>query len=131
MDIKVLLEQAKKAREHAYAPYSKFPVGAVVLTKSGRIFTGCNVENAAYGLTICAEKTAIVKAISEGCKDIQAVAVIADTDDVCRPCGSCRQFISEFGSEIAVIMGNLKGKSKVCRITDLLPYNFSIKDLEK
>ncbi len=125
MDFEFLLEKAKHAREHSYAPYSKFSVGAAVLTVSGKIFTGCNVENAAYGLSICAETTAITKAVSEGHKDIKAIAVVADLDGVCRPCGSCRQVILEFGNDIKVIMGNLKGDFEMRKINELIPDGFS------
>ena len=124
MDLNQLLERAVEARKNSYSPYSKFPVGAAVLTKDGKIYTGCNVENAAYGLTICAETIAIAKAVSEGSRDIAAVAVAADTDDVCRPCGSCRQVILEFGEEIVIIMGNLKGVRDTKSIKELIPFSF-------
>jgi len=124
MDLNLLLGIATEARKNSYSPYSKFSVGAAVLTKDGKIYTGCNVENAAYGLTICAETVAVAKAVSEGSKDITAVAVVADTADVCRPCGSCRQFILEFGDEILIIMGNLKGDMETKNIKELVPFAF-------
>lgn len=129
MDANQLLEIAIKARKNSYSPYSKFPVGAAVLTKDGKIYTGCNVENAAYGITVCAETVAVAKAVSEGSKNIAAVAVAADTEDVCRPCGSCRQFILEFGDDIVVVMGNLKGDRETKTINELIPFSFKSKDL--
>jgi len=125
MDLNQLLEIAIEARKKSYSPYSKFPVGAAVLTKDGKIYTGCNVENAAYGITVCAEVVAVAKAVSEGSQDIAAVAVAADTEDVCRPCGSCRQFILEFGNEIVIVMGNLKGDKDIKNIKELIPLGFS------
>ncbi len=130
MDLEKLLEKAKEARIHSYSPYSKFPVGAAVLTTDGKVYTGCNVENAAYGLTVCAEMVAITKAVSEASQDITAIAIVADTEGVCRPCGSCRQFILEFGDEITVVMGNLKGAKDIKSISDLIPFNFGSRDLD-
>ena len=124
MDLNQLLEIAIEARKNSYSPYSKFPVGAAVLTKDGKTYTGCNVENVVYGVTICAETVAIAKAVSEGSRNIAAVAVVADTEDVCRPCGSCRQFILEFGDEIVIIMGNLKGDKETRSIKELTPFAF-------
>ena len=122
--IKKLIKEAKRAREMAYAPYSKFKVGAAVLADNNNIFTGCNVENVSYGLTICAERIAISKAISEGCKKIKAIAVIADTKEPVSPCGACRQFIMEFNPDTLVIMGTLDRKIYTTIIKELLPYNF-------
>jgi len=122
--IKKLIKEAKRAREMAYAPYSKFKVGAAVLADNNNIFTGCNVENVSYGLTICAERIAISKAISEGCKKIKAIAVIADTKEPVSPCGACRQFIMEFNPDTLVIMGTLDRKIHTTTIKELLPYNF-------
>jgi cytidine deaminase len=119
-----LLEQARAARANAYAPYSRFPVGAALLAADGRVFTGVNVENAAYGLGNCAERTAIFKAVSEGVKDFVAVAVIGPEDDVeCSPCGACRQVLFEFGPDMAVIVpdgANLKQYT----VRQLLPGGF-------
>ncbi|KUO51439.1 MAG: cytidine deaminase [Desulfitibacter sp. BRH_c19] len=129
MNLEKLLEDAKKARNYSYSPYSKFPVGAAVLTKDGTVYTGCNVENAAYGITMCAEKVAIAKAVSEGNQYIAVIAIVGDTEGPCRPCGSCRQFILEFGDEITVVMGNLKGETETKSINDLIPFSFSKKDL--
>ncbi len=125
IDERHLLKKAEEARRNAYAPYSKFAVGAAVLTSRGQIFTGSNVENAAYGLSVCAETCALLKAVSEGYKDIEAIAVIADTEGVCRPCGSCRQVIIEFGDEILIIMGNLKGEMETKKASEILPVSFS------
>src|ERR1700752_5338656 len=107
-----LIASAKTAREHAHAPYSNFRVGAAVRAKSGRIFSGCNVENATYGLTLCAERVAIFKAISEGERGFDAVAVVTDTDVLTPPCGACRQIIWEFCGDVPVILANLKGKTE-------------------
>jgi cytidine deaminase len=118
------IEAAKAAREFAHAPFSNFKVGAALHTRSGKIFTGCNVENASYGLTLCAERTAIVKAVSEGEKEFDAIVVVTDTDRLTPPCGACRQFIWEFCGDIAVIMANLKGEVRRDRSGALLPYAF-------
>ena len=113
------IEAAKVARE-----FANFKVGAALHTRSGKIFTGCNVENASYGLTICAERTAIVKAISEGEKEFDAITVVTDTEKLTPPCGACRQFIWEFCGDIPVIMANLKGEVRRDRSGALLPYAF-------
>ncbi|GAW93434.1 cytidine deaminase [Calderihabitans maritimus] len=123
---KRLLEEADKAKSKAYAPYSRFSVGAALLTRSGKIFSGCNVENASYGLTICAERVAVVKAISEGERYFHAIAVIADAGVYCRPCGACLQFLAEFGTDIQVVMGNPKGEYEVKTVAELLPMNFRL-----
>ena len=119
-----LIAAARTAREHAHAPYSNFRVGAAVRAKSGRIFSGCNVENATYGLTLCAERVAIFKAISEGERGFDAVAVVADTDALTPPCGSCRQILWEFCGDAEVVLANLKGKIERCRMSELLPKPF-------
>lgn len=125
--IKKLLQKALKARENAYAPYSKFKVGAAVLTRDGDIFTGCNIENSSYGLTICAERNAIFQAVGAGEQDILCLCVVADTTNPVSPCGACRQVMAEFGIEW-VIMANCAGKTKTVPLADLLPYGFSKKD---
>jgi cytidine deaminase len=122
-----LIEEAHKAREHAYAPYSKFKVGAAVLTNNGNIFTGSNIENASYGATICAERVAAYKAVSAGQRDIIAVAVIADLKEPVPPCGICRQVLVEFGPDAEIIMLNLQGQERSEKISKLLPYAFSLK----
>lgn len=119
-----LIAAARKVREHARAPFSKFRVGAAVKTKSGKIFGGCNVENASYGLTVCAERVAIFKAISEGEREFDSIAVVTDTDELTPPCGACRQIIWEICGDIPVILANLKGKIERERSAKLLPRPF-------
>jgi cytidine deaminase len=119
-----LVAAARTAREHAHAPFSNFRVGAAVRAKSGRIFSGCNVENATYGLTLCAERVAIFKAVSEGERGFDAVAVVADTDMLTPPCGSCRQILWEFCGDAEVFLANLKGKVDRYRMLELLPKPF-------
>ena len=123
-----LIEVAKAYRERAYAAYSHFKVGAAVLTKDGKVFGGCNIENASYPVGICAERTAISKAVSEGERDIVALAVVGDTPGPCSPCGMCRQFISEFKIP-KIIMANLKGVRKTVTLEELLPYAFTDSDM--
>jgi len=125
--MELLIDAALKAREKAYAPYSCFKVGAAVLGKSGTIYTGVNVENASYGLTICAERAAIAKAVSEGETELVAIAVVADSAKPAVPCGACRQVMAEFGIE-HVIMGNIRGERLSARAGELLPHAFSNKD---
>jgi cytidine deaminase len=120
----VLIAAARTAREHAHAPYSNFRVGAAVRAKSGRIFTGCNVENATYGLTLCAERVAIFKAISEGERGFDAVAVVADTDTLTPPCGACRQILWEFCGDAEVVLANLNGQVERHRMSALFPKPF-------
>ncbi len=122
-----LYEEARQAAESAYAPYSAFPVGAAVLTVSGAIFRGCNVENASYGLTICAERIALGNTLSSGVHDIKAIAVYSKVDAA--PCGACRQFILEFGPHIIVIFMQ-QGRLAQHTIAELLPYAFSKSSLE-
>lgn len=121
--IQKLIDRAALAREKSYSPYSRFGVGAALLCEDSAIYDGCNIENASYGLTNCAERTAIFKAVSEGHTKFKALAVVADTDGPCSPCGACRQVISEF--EIPyIIMANLKGAYTVVELDDLLPFRF-------
>ncbi|MFZ0640946.1 MAG: cytidine deaminase [Candidatus Acidiferrales bacterium] len=124
-----LIAAARAAREHAHAPFSEFRVGAAVRTKSGRIFGGCNIENASYGLTLCAERVAIFKAVSEGEDDFDAIAVVTDADSLTRPCGACRQIIWEFCGDIPVILANLHGKIERERSLKLLPRPFDSSNL--
>jgi len=129
MDYQKLLEMAKEAREKAYVPYSHFKVGACVITDNGNTYKGCNIENSSYGLTNCAERTALFNAYSNGDRKIKAIAVVADTDGPVSPCGSCRQVMYELGGEdLTVILGNMKGDYVVKKAKDLLPYAFSLKD---
>lgn len=129
MEDKELIAVAKKYREFSYSPYSKFKVGAAVLTKAGSVYGGCNIENSSYPVTNCAERTAIFKAVSEGEREIVALALIADTDGPCSPCGACRQVIAEFGIP-RIIMSNLKGDVKVVTLEELLPFAFTPEDLQ-
>jgi cytidine deaminase len=119
-----LVEAALHVRENAHAPFSKFKVGAAVLDQNGRVFTGCNVENATYGLTVCAERVAIFKAISEGAGKFTRVAVVADTDILTPPCGACRQILWEFCGDVELVMANLRGKSETVRLGELFPRAF-------
>ncbi len=119
-----LIAAAKQARENAHAPYSNFRVGAALRARSGRVYTGCNVENATYGLTVCAERVAIFKAISEGERGFDAIAVVAQTHVLTPPCGACRQIIWEFCGDVEVILANLKGQMEVHRMSELFPRPF-------
>ncbi len=124
-----LISAAKRARENAHAPYSNFRVGAALRATSGRIFGGCNVENATYGLTVCAERVAILKAISEGERGFNAISVVTDTDTLTPPCGACRQLIWEFCGDVPVILANLKGKTETIQMKDLFPKPFDSSNL--
>lgn len=122
--IKVLIKEAKRARKRAYAPYSKFLVGAAALGGSGKIYGGCNVENASYGLTECAERVAIFRALAEGEKRIRAIAVLFDRVHLGAPCGACRQVMREFSKTMPVIQANLQGHYRIHTIEELLPGSF-------
>jgi cytidine deaminase len=122
--MKTLVEAALRVRDHAHAPFSKFRVGAALRDQSGRIFTGCNVENATYGLTICAERVAVFKAISEGAREFTAIAIAADTDVLTPPCGACRQILWEFCGDVEVTLVNLRGSVETLRLKDLFPRPF-------
>ncbi|ARC59588.1 cytidine deaminase [Bacillus sp. FSL K6-1109] len=125
-----LIAEALKAREFAYVPYSKFKVGAALLTEDGKVYKGCNIENAAYSLCNCAERTALFKAYSEGEKSFKMLAVAADTPGPVSPCGACRQVISELCSpNMPVILTNLNGQVKEMTVEELLPGAFSSEDL--
>jgi cytidine deaminase len=126
-----LIKKAIKAKQYAYAPYSGFPVGAALLTEEGKVYTGCNIECASYGATNCAERTAIFKAVSEGERNIEAIAVVSSSDDYTYPCGICRQVIMEFGNKIKIIAARSEHDYKVHVIDDLLPDSFSSEDLKK
>jgi cytidine deaminase len=126
---KDLVAAAREAREQAYVPYSRFPVGAALVTEDGKLYTGCNIENASFGISNCAERTAIFKAVSEGHRRIRAIAVIADTEGPVSPCGACRQAMSEFGPDAKVILTNLKGDVQVTSVRELLPGAFRETDL--
>jgi cytidine deaminase len=119
-----LIEAATAVRERAHAPFSGFKVGAAIEDEHGHIFTGCNIENASYGLTMCAERTAVFKAISEGASKPRRVAVVADTDVLTPPCGACRQILWEFCGDAELILANLSGKRETLKITEILPRPF-------
>lgn len=119
-----LISAALQARENAHAPFSKFKVGAAIEDEDGRIHTGCNVENATYGLTVCAERVAVFKAISEGARGFRRVAVVADTETLTPPCGACRQILWEFCGDIEIVLANLSGKSEALRLGELFPRPF-------
>ncbi len=123
-DRDALVDAARRAREHAHARFSGFKVGAALETADGAIVTGCNVENATYGLTICAERVAVFKAISEGHRAFTRVAVVADTESPTPPCGACRQILWEFGGDLEVILANLREEKGRYRLKDLLPLPF-------
>lgn len=125
-----LMEKAIEAKEFSHSPYSNFRVGAALLTKSGKVYTGCNIECASYGGTNCAERTAIFKAVSEGDRDIDKIAITSDSPEFTFPCGICRQVIAEFGLDIDIILANEAGEVKSFLITELLPHSFTQKDLE-
>lgn len=125
-----LIIAATRVRENSYAPFSDFRVGAALETDDGVIIAGCNVESASYGLTVCAERVAIWKAISEGKRKIKHIAVVADTEELTPPCGVCRQIIWEFGGDIPVVLANLKGKVETVQMKDLLPRAFDTKFLK-
>jgi len=125
-----LIESAKQARQRAFAPYSNFKVGAAVRTKSGKIFTGCNVESASYGLTVCAERVAIWKAVSEGETEFEQIVVVAGTDELTPPCGACRQIIWEFCGDVPVTFANLEDKTETVQMKELLPRAFDTKFLK-
>lgn len=128
--IEEVVNEAFKAKEKAYAPYSKFKVGAALLTKSGKVYTGCNIENASYGLSCCAERVAIFKAVSEGETEFDTLVVVGDTDEPISPCGACRQVMSEFG-DFEVILVSKEKKVKKTSVKELLPYSFEKENLEK
>ena len=130
MNIDQLIEEAKKAREKAYVPYSKFGVGAAILTTDGKVYQGCNIENAAFSMCNCAERTALFKAYSEGDRNFQLLAVVADTERPCSPCGACRQVMAELcPQDMKVVLTNLKGDIFETTVADLLPGAFMPEDL--
>jgi len=130
MDYNLLIEKAVDSKANALAPYSNFHVGAALLTKDDKIYTGCNVESSSYSLTLCAERTAIFKAISEGERNFKAIAVAGDTEDFISPCGACRQVISDLCGDIDIVMINKNNESKIMKASELLPLAFSDKDLK-
>jgi cytidine deaminase len=121
-----LLSKAQNAMLNAYSPYSKFRVGAALLCGNGSILCGCNIENASYGATICAERAAVSAAVTAGKKDFVKIAVISDGDDFCMPCGICRQVLAEFNKELTVLCANNKGTFRTFLVCELLPYSFEL-----
>lgn len=125
-----LIAAAQKAKAKAYAPYSKFKVGAALLAKSGQVYTGCNVENASYGLTCCAERNAVFEAVGRGEREFIALAIVSDSPEPAAPCGACRQVLHEFAPELEVIMAGAKGHAKTRKLKELLPDSFGPKSLK-
>jgi cytidine deaminase len=126
-DREELISEAQAAREHAYAPYSGYRVGAALLGNSGQVYTGCNVENAVYPLTTCAERTVVVKAVSEGEREFAALAVATENGGA--PCGACRQVLREFGAETVILIADASGAYRETTVAELLPDSFSATDL--
>jgi cytidine deaminase len=125
-----LIAAAREARRHARAPYSKFKVGAALETRDGLVFTGCNIENATYGLTICAERVAVFKAMSEGHRAFRRIAIVSGTSGPTPPCGACRQILWEFGGDVEIIMANTRRETGRHQLTDLLPMPFDERNIE-
>ncbi len=130
MKYSALIQAARKAKRYSRAPYSNFRVGAALLTKSGKIYTGCNIENTSYSLTICAERTALFKALSESRPIFVALAITSDSHEIITPCGACRQVILELAGDIDVVLTNRNGKLKIVRSRELLPLPFTKKSLQ-
>lgn len=122
-----LLDIARKAREQAYSPYSRFPVGVALLTSDGEIFAGCNVENLSFGLTVCAERTALCSAVAAGKRQFSGMVVVTDTPEPATPCGACRQALYEFSPDLWIVTANLQGQQRVYRLSELLPDAFQTK----
>ena len=130
-DFEPLIEAAKRARLQSVAPFSNFLVGAAVKAASGKVYTGCNIESASYGLTVCAERIAIWKALSEGERQFTELAIVADTETLTPPCGTCRQIIWEFARNATIVFANLNGETDKFQIADLLPRAFDARFLKK
>ena len=128
--IRTLLSAARKARLRARTNYSGFKVGAALETTDGRIYSGCNIENASYGLSVCAERVALVKALSEGSKKFRGLAVVTGANELTSPCGACRQLLWEYCGDIPVHLGNLRGKLRTHLLRELLPHPFDHKSLK-
>jgi len=131
MNYRTLVKHAQTARKYSYSPYSRFRVGAAILTSDGQIFTGCNIENSSFGLTVCAERTAIFKAVSEGQKKFKAIAIVSGEEGYTAPCGACRQVLLDLAENIDVVMINRKGEMRILKMKDLLPHPFGRKNLRK
>ncbi len=130
MNYDALVQQAYDMLSRSYSPYSNFPVGAALLCTDGTIFTGCNIENAAYGSTICAERVALVKAVSEGHRDFVALAVVGRSEDYCWPCGACRQMLYEFAPKLTLLVGNRDEDYVTTTLDQLLPHGFGPMSLQ-
>ena len=130
-DNQSLIETATAARLQSVAPFSNFLVGAALRTKAGKVYTGCNIESASYGLTVCAERVAIWKALSQGERDFTDLVVVADTESLTPPCGTCRQIIWEFAKHARIILANLRGQREEVSIKDLLPRAFDVRFLKE
>jgi cytidine deaminase len=128
-DLRELARYARRARSRAVAPFSRFKVGAALRARTGEVVTGCNIENATYGLTLCAERVAVFKAVSEGLRRFDAVAVVADSRRLAPPCGPCRQILWEFCGDVWVHMADLRGRSRTMRLSELLPLPFDRRNL--
>ena len=126
MNDRELLNKAKEAAKFAYVPYSHFPVGAALECADGTVYTGCNVENAALGSTICAERTAVCKAVSEGRREFTRIAIYGEGQNYCMPCGACRQFLSEFSDDMEVLCTKAGGRYVSYRLNQLMPYKFNL-----
>lgn len=131
MDYKALAKKAAVARKHSYSPYSGFRVGAAVLTRSGKVYTGCNVEISSFALTLCAERAALFKAMSEGERHFRAIAVATDEDGFTSPCGACRQVIMDLAGDIDFVMADKSGNVRVLKMSELFPYPFGPKNFLK
>ena len=127
---KMMVQSARDARDHAFAPFSRFKVGASVRTRDGRVFSGCNIENASFSLTLCAERVAIFKAISEGAHDFTHVTIVTDASSLTPPCGACRQVLWEFAPHAEVILANVRGRTRRLPLAKLLPSPFDSSDLD-
>jgi cytidine deaminase len=127
--LRALAALAAEARANAFAPFSRFKVGAALRTRTGEVVTGCNVESASYGLTMCAERVAIFKAVSEGLREFEAVAVVADSPRLTAPCGACRQVLWELGGDLWVHIVDLRGRARTVRMSELLPLPFDARNL--
>ncbi len=129
MNNQELIKYALEAREKSYSPYSKFKVGAAILTRSGKVFTGCNIESSSYTPTICAERTALSKCVSEGHTDLEKIAVVGSLEKISYPCGVCRQFLREFGDDIIIISATSENNYTEYKLSALLPNSFGPEDL--
>ncbi len=128
-DVRALLGAARNARDFAFAPFSRFKVGAAIRSTDGRVFTGCNIENASFSLTCCAERVAIYKALSDGVRDFDQIAIVTDAASLTPPCGACRQVLWEFAPDCVVVLANVRGRTKRVRLAALLPSPFDSSDL--